>query len=202
MLTGCTGAWCRPGGRPTARTSAANPGAGGGLSGARRCPARRPPINLTMGRTPARRPAAAELDATSTWRSKLYDMRAYGTQANSELIITVDPARRAFRGAHRQAGSARLMEIGPGDGRRLVTQGSRRRSCHDRRAAPAPASVHGSKRRRQVRAAEDAWNSRDPERVSLAYTAGQRGAIARVLPGREASRHSSRANGRGSSTIA
>ncbi|MFO1085091.1 MAG: hypothetical protein U1E21_11040 [Reyranellaceae bacterium] len=86
-------------------------------------PADAPPINLTMGRR-----ALGGLPPQSWMRlnlaPKLYDMRAYGTQANSELIITVDPGQtRFFEVLTVEPGSARLMEIGPGDGRRLVTQG-------------------------------------------------------------------------------
>ena len=39
-----------------------------------------------------------------------------------------------------------------------------------RRPAPAASAVHGGERRQKVQAAEDAWNSRDPDRVALAYT--------------------------------
>lgn len=86
-------------------------------------PADAPPINLTMGRR-----ALGGLPAQSWMRlnlvPRLYDMRAYGTQANSELIITVDPGQtRFFEVLTVEPGSARLMEISPGDGRRLVNQG-------------------------------------------------------------------------------
>ena len=42
----------------------------------------------------------------------------------------------------------------------------------------------------KVRMAEDAWNTRDPERVSLAYTRGQPLAQSRRVPGRAAPRSS------------
>jgi hypothetical protein len=55
---------------------------------------------------------------------KLYDMRAYGTQANTELIITVDPGQtRFFEAVTEDTGNARLMEIAPYQGRRLVNLG-------------------------------------------------------------------------------
>jgi uncharacterized protein len=39
-------------------------------------------------------------------------------------------------------------------------------------APDAPATVHGGKARQKVQLAEDAWNTRDPDRVVLAYTEG------------------------------
>jgi hypothetical protein len=86
-------------------------------------PADAPPINITMGDR-----QLGGLPGQSWMRlnlvPKLYDMRAYGTQANSELIITVDPGQtRFFEVVTVEPGSARLLEIGPGAGRRLVTRG-------------------------------------------------------------------------------
>ena len=49
--------------------------------------------------------------------------------------------------------------------------------CHDR-DPPAVSAVHPRDREQKVQAAEDAWNTRDPERVSLAYTSTRTGAIA------------------------
>ena len=42
-----------------------------------------------------------------------------------------------------------------------------------RRITPARAALHTRDRAPKVRIAEDAWNSRDPQRVALAYTTGQ-----------------------------
>ncbi len=55
----------------------------------------------------------------------------------------------------------------------------------------------------KARMAEDAWNSRDPERVALAYTEDSRWRNrSEFLEGRRRSSHSSPANGPSSSTIA
>ena len=54
-----------------------------------------PPINITMGRQPIggiRPPDYMRLDLAP----KLYDLRAYGPQTNSELIITVAPGQTRF----------------------------------------------------------------------------------------------------------
>lgn len=82
-----------------------------------------PPINITMGQQ-----ALGGLPGSSWMRlnlvPKLYDMRAYGTQANTELIITVDPGQtRFFEVVTVEPGNARLMEVAPYQGRRLVNQG-------------------------------------------------------------------------------
>ena len=53
----------------------------------------------------------------------------------------------------------------------------------------------------KARMAEDAWNTRDPARVALAYTTDSRWRNrAEFLQGREPSRRFSRASGRASST--
>ena len=41
---------------------------------------------------------------------------------------------------------------------------------HDDRNPPARPALHAETATQKVRLAEDAWNSRDPERVALAYT--------------------------------
>lgn len=85
-------------------------------------PPEAPPIALTVGRQPL-----SGLPGSSYMRldldPKLYDLRAYGTGANSELIITVAPGQTRFLLA-RTAGtdSAELVELSPEQGRRLVRQ--------------------------------------------------------------------------------
>src|SRR6266849_8355067 len=53
----------------------------------------------------------------------------------------------------------------------LVHPYRRSRSIEDVNDAPTAAAVH---RRNQARLAEDAWNTRDPARVALAYTTDSR----------------------------
>lgn len=54
-------------------------------------------------------------------RPKLYDLRAYGTQANNELIITVAPGQTRFLLAQpAPKDSAELLELSQEQGRRLV----------------------------------------------------------------------------------
>ena len=86
-------------------------------------PADAPPINITLSQQ-----ALGGLPGQSWMRlnlvPRLYDVRAYGTQANTELIITVDPGQtRFFEAVTEEPGNARLMEISPYQGRRLVNQG-------------------------------------------------------------------------------
>jgi hypothetical protein len=82
-----------------------------------------PPINMSIGRRPV-----GGLSSL-TWmrfdlQPRLYDLRAFGTQTGSELIITVDPGQtRFFQIEHKASGSAEILEISPRDGRRLVRQG-------------------------------------------------------------------------------
>ncbi len=82
-----------------------------------------PPINMTIGRRPVGGLASL------TWmrfdlQPRLYDLRAFGTQTGSELIITVDPGQTRFMQVeHKEPGSAEILEISPRDGRRLVRQG-------------------------------------------------------------------------------
>ncbi|MGD9882610.1 hypothetical protein [Reyranella sp.] len=123
MLTGCAGQqspWVQAYGTNFPQ---ANPGEAAVYLVRGPAPADAPPINITMGQQ-----ALGGLPGQSWMRlnlvPKLYDIRAYGTQANAELIITVDPGQtRFFEAVTVEPGSARLMEIGPGDGRRLVNQG-------------------------------------------------------------------------------
>ena len=66
---------------------------------------------------------------------------------------------------------------------------------------PAAAAVHAETARQKVRMAEDAWNTRDPERVSLAYTRRQRWRNrAEFLAAATRSSRSCSASGRASST--
>jgi hypothetical protein len=82
-----------------------------------------PPINMSIGRR-----AVGGLSSL-TWmrfdlQPRLYDLRAFGTQTGSELIITVDPGQtRFFQIEHQASGSAEILEISPRDGRRIVRQG-------------------------------------------------------------------------------
>jgi hypothetical protein len=84
-----------------------------------------PPINITMGMTPV-----GSL-TSQTWMRfdappDLYDLRAYGPQDNSELIITVLPGESRFLLAlPTSSGGAQLVEIKQADGRRLVREGTR-----------------------------------------------------------------------------
>ena len=123
MLTGCASGqstWWQAYG---SNFPQANPGESAVYLVRGPAPADAPPINITMGQQ-----ALGGLPASS-WmrlnlRPRLYDMRAYGTQANSELIITVDPGQtRFFEVTTVEPGSARLMEVSPYNGRRLVNQG-------------------------------------------------------------------------------
>ena len=124
MLTGCTGGqswWWQAYGTNFPQ---ANPGQAAIYLVRGDAPPDAPPINITVGeRQLGGLPGQSwmRLDLTP----KLYDMRAYGTQANSELIITVDPGQTRFFEALtvNPGGSARLMEISSASGRRLVTQG-------------------------------------------------------------------------------
>ena len=57
---------------------------------------------------------------------KLYDLRAYGTQTNSELIITVAPGQTRFLLAQpTPTGGAELLELSQEQGRKLVRRGER-----------------------------------------------------------------------------
>jgi hypothetical protein len=82
-----------------------------------------PPIPLSIGRRPV-----GSLTSL-TWmrfdlQPRLYDLRAFGTQSSSELIITVDPGQtRFFQVEHKDPGSAEILEISSLDGRRFVRQG-------------------------------------------------------------------------------
>ena len=79
-----------------------------------------PPIGITMGRQPVggiTGPTYMRLDLAP----KLYDLRAYGVQSNSELIITVAPGQTRFLLAQpTPTGGAELLELSQEQGRRLV----------------------------------------------------------------------------------
>jgi len=83
-----------------------------------------PPINLSIGRRPVGGLASL------TWmrfdlQPKLYDLRAFGTQASTELIITVAPGQTRFMQVEPNGTSAEILEISQRDGRRMVRQGQR-----------------------------------------------------------------------------
>jgi hypothetical protein len=84
-----------------------------------------PPINITVGRqqlVSLTAPNWVRLDLAP----KLYDLRAYGTQSNSELIITVAPGQTRFLLAQPTAtGGAELLELSQEQGRKLVRKGER-----------------------------------------------------------------------------
>ena len=84
-----------------------------------------PPINITMGRQPIggiMPPNYMRLDLAP----KLYDLRAYGPQANTELIITVAPGQTRFLLAQLTPnGGAELLELSQEQGRKLARQGER-----------------------------------------------------------------------------
>ena len=82
-----------------------------------------PPINITVGRQPLvglTAPNWVRLDLPP----KLYDLRAYGPQTNSELIITVAPGQTRFLLAQpTSTGGAELLELSQEQGRKLVRRG-------------------------------------------------------------------------------
>jgi len=84
-----------------------------------------PPINITMGRQPIggiTPPDYMRLDLAP----KLYDLRAYGPQSNTELIITVAPGQTRFLLAQLTPnGGAELLELSQEQGRKLARQGTR-----------------------------------------------------------------------------
>ena len=84
-----------------------------------------PPINITVGRQPLvglTAPNWVRLDLPP----KLYDLRAYGPQTNSELIITVAPGQTRFLLAKpTPTGGAELLELSQEQGRKLVRKGER-----------------------------------------------------------------------------
>jgi hypothetical protein len=81
-----------------------------------------PPINMSIGRRPVG-------GLTSlTWmrfdlEPRLYDLRAFGTQASSELIITVAPGETRFLQVEPSGPGVEILEIFPRDGRRMVRKG-------------------------------------------------------------------------------
>jgi len=84
-----------------------------------------PAINITVGRQPL-----VGLTAPNWVRlnlpPRLYDLRAYGPQTNSELIITVAPGQTRFLLAQTTpTGGAELMELSQEQGRKLVRKGER-----------------------------------------------------------------------------
>jgi hypothetical protein len=82
-----------------------------------------PPINVSLGRQ-----ALGGLTG-ETWmllnlEPRLYDLRAFGTQESTDLIVTVDPGQTRFLLIRpTQSGNAEMLELGPAEGRRLVRQG-------------------------------------------------------------------------------
>ena len=84
-----------------------------------------PPINITMGTQPIGGilpPNYMRLDLAP----KLYDLRAYGPQSNTELIITVAPGQTRFLLAQPTPnGGAELLELSQEQGRKLARQGER-----------------------------------------------------------------------------
>ncbi|SEP43547.1 hypothetical protein SAMN02990966_06212 [Rhodospirillales bacterium URHD0017] len=84
-----------------------------------------PAINITVGRQPLvglTAPNWVRLDLPP----RLYDLRAYGPQTNSELIITVAPGQTRFLLAQpTPTGGAELMELSQEQGRKLVRKGER-----------------------------------------------------------------------------
>ena len=84
-----------------------------------------PAINITVGRQPLvglTAPNWVRLDLPP----RLYDLRAYGPQTNSELIITVAPGQTRFLLAQTTpTGGAELMELSQEQGRKLVRKGER-----------------------------------------------------------------------------
>ena len=84
-----------------------------------------PAINITVGRQPLvglTAPNWVRLDLPP----KLYGLRAYGTQTNSELIITVAPGQTRFLLAQpTPTGGAELLELSQEQGRKLVRRGER-----------------------------------------------------------------------------
>ena len=84
-----------------------------------------PPINITMGRQPVGGIAAPNYMRFDL-APKLYDLRAYGPQSNSELIITVAPGQTRFFLAQLTAnGGAQLLELSQDQGRKLARKGER-----------------------------------------------------------------------------
>lgn len=84
-----------------------------------------PPINITMGRQPV-----GGIVSPNYMRFDLaprhYDLRAYGPQSNTELIITVAPGQTRFLLAQLTPnGGAELLELSQEQGRKLARQGER-----------------------------------------------------------------------------
>jgi hypothetical protein len=84
-----------------------------------------PPINITMGTQPIGGivpPNYMRLDLAP----RLYDLRAYGPQTSTELIITVAPGQTRFLLAQpTPTGGAELLELSQEQGRKLARQGER-----------------------------------------------------------------------------
>jgi len=80
------------------------------------------PINISIGRRPV-----GSLTSLSWMRfdvdPRLYDLRAFGTQASNELIITVAPGQTRFIQVQLNGPGTDLLEIFPRDGRRIVREG-------------------------------------------------------------------------------
>jgi hypothetical protein len=80
-----------------------------------------PAINVTMNGQPLGGLAGQNYMRLNL-PPKLYDLRAYGTQANNEIIITVAPGQTRFMLAQPTQNSAELLELSQEQGRRLVRQ--------------------------------------------------------------------------------
>jgi hypothetical protein len=89
-----------------------------------------PPINVSLGRQ-----VLGGLNG-QTWMlldldPKLYDLRAFGTQESTDLIITVDPGQTRFLLVQpTPSGNAEMLELSPAEGRRLVRLGQHIQEMH------------------------------------------------------------------------
>lgn len=83
------------------------------------------PLRLTMGQE-----SVGSLSGLTWMRldllPSLYDLRAYGAEGSTELIITVNAGQSRFLVIQpKPPGNADLQEISQADGRRLVRKGQR-----------------------------------------------------------------------------
>ena len=80
-----------------------------------------PAVNVTLNNQPLGGGLAGQDYMRLNLPPKPYDLRAYGAQANNELIITVAPGQTRFLLAQPTAnGGAELLELSQEQGRRLV----------------------------------------------------------------------------------
>ena len=127
-VAACTSPWVRDHG-PNFPQS--NPGEAAVYLVRDATPAEAAPINLTIGRRPV-----GSLTGLTYMRfdlqPRLYDLHAHGPQEGSEQIITVAPGEtRFFQVEATSTGGAQFLEVGPGDGRRMVRQGQRLQQLQD-----------------------------------------------------------------------